>query len=83
MKDRKSAVKAVFGGIARVQSTFGIQCGPLAARGLPAVLVAIGGIVLAGGIASALSKAAPRLPETFSEARGLAEAMNVRLRLKS
>lgn len=73
----------VFRGVARVQKTFSFQLGPLRATGMPAILLGIGGIVLAGGLAAALSKSAPRLPETLGEARGLAEAMNARLRLKS
>ena len=66
-----------------MQKTFHIQLGALRASGLPAVLIGISGIVLASGVAAALAKGAPRLPETLGEARGLAEAMNARLRLKS
>ncbi|HEY1656635.1 MAG TPA: hypothetical protein VGF86_16140 [Candidatus Tumulicola sp.] len=83
MKNRTSALRAAFRGIARVQRTFHIRLGALRASGLPAVLIGVGGIVLASGVAAALAKAAPRLPETLGEARGLAEAMNARLRLKS
>ena len=83
MSDRVTRMKLLFRGIARVQKTFSFQLGPLRATGVPAILLGVGGIVLAGGVAAALSKSAPRLPETLSEARGLAEAMNARLRLKS
>lgn len=76
-------MKRIFRGIARVQKTFSFQLGPLRATGVPAILLGVGGIVLASGLAAALSKGAPRLPETLGEARGLAEAMNDRLRLKS
>ncbi len=71
----KAIVKAVFRGLARSYKSFTIEFGPLRATGVPAVLIGVTGIVLASGIASALSKSAPRLPETISEARGLAEAL--------
>ena len=69
-------MKAVFRGLARTQQTFSIEIGPLRATGVPAILVGVTGIVLASGIAAALSKSAPRLPETLGEARGLAEALS-------
>ncbi len=68
-------VKAVLRGLVRGYKSFTIEVGPLRATGVPAVLIGVTGIVLASGVAAALSKAAPRLPETLSEARGLAEAM--------
>jgi hypothetical protein len=71
----KGIVKAVFRGLTRQYKTFSIQLGPLRATGVPAILIGVTGIVLASGVAAALSKAAPRLPETLSEARGLAEAL--------
>lgn len=84
MGKRVSAMKAFLRGVARLQKTFHIEIGPLRASGVPAVLIGVSGIVLASGIAAALSKGANRLPETIGEARGLAEAMNARsLRLKS
>lgn len=84
MSKRVNTVKAVLRGVARLQSTFRIEIGPLRASGVPAILIGVGGIVLASGIAAALSRGANRLPETLGEARGLAEAMNARsLRLKS
>ena len=84
MSKRVNAVKAVLRGVARLQSTFRIELGPFRASGVPAILIGVGGIVLASGVAAALSRSANRLPETLGEARGLAEAMNARsLRLKS
>ena len=68
-------VKAVFRGIAEMEREYTIQLGPLRASGVPALLVAIGGVVLAGGFAAMLSKNAARLPETLREARGLAETL--------
>ncbi|HEV7178985.1 MAG TPA: hypothetical protein VGN11_03885 [Candidatus Baltobacteraceae bacterium] len=75
MAKPSSTVKAVFRGIAKLQSTFTIGFGPIRATGVPAVLVAVTGVVLAGGVASMLSRNATRLPETLREARGLAEAL--------
>jgi hypothetical protein len=71
----KGIVKAVFRGLDRHYRSFSIELGPLRATGVPAILLGVTGIVLASGIAAALSKSAPRLPETLSEARGLAEAL--------
>ena len=70
------SLRAFFRGLARVQRTFTIEIGPLRASGVPAILIGVTGIVLAGGITAALSKGATRLPETLGEARGLAEALN-------
>ena len=67
---------AFFRGAAKLQKSFTIQVGPLRASGVPAVLIGVSGIVLASGVAAALSKSANRLPETLGEARGLAQAMN-------
>jgi hypothetical protein len=69
--------------MARVQRTFRLELGPFRASGVPAILVGVTGIVLASGITAALSKGAMRLPEALGEARGLAEALNARPRLKS
>jgi hypothetical protein len=76
MKNRLSVLKAVLRGLARVQKTFTIEVGPLRASGVPAILIGVTGIVLASGVTAALAKGATRLPETLSEARGLAEAIN-------
>jgi hypothetical protein len=62
--------------LARWQRTFAIEIGPLRASGIPAVLVGVTGIILASGVTAALAKGATRLPETLSEARGLADALN-------
>ena len=68
-----SVVKAVFRGIARTQSTFTIEIGPIRATGIPAILLAVSGVVVASGIAGLMSRG--RLPETLREARGLAESL--------
>jgi hypothetical protein len=84
MNDRARRVRAFFRGLARVQRSFTLELGPLRARGVPAVLIGVSGIVLASGLTAALAKGATRLPETLGEARGLAEALNSRSpRLKS
>ena len=71
-----TGLRAFFRGVARVQRTFGIEIGPIRARGLPAVLLGVTGIILAGGVTAALARGATRLPETLGEARALAEAIN-------
>lgn len=75
MANAGKVVKAAFGGIARVQREFTIEVGPVRATGVPAILLAVTGIVLAGGFATVLRKNAERLPETLREARGLAETL--------
>jgi hypothetical protein len=75
MKNRGSAFKAIFRGIARVQDTFEINIGPIHARGVPAILVGVTGIVVASGITAMLAKSAERLPETLREARGLTDSI--------
>ncbi|HEY8314672.1 MAG TPA: hypothetical protein VIG51_10955 [Candidatus Baltobacteraceae bacterium] len=62
-------------GLARVARSFRLEIGPLRAEGMPAVLVAVTGIVLAAGVAKALSRGSDRLPETLREARGLAQSL--------
>lgn len=76
MKKRASIIRAFFRGLARIQRTFSLEIGPLRATGLPAILIGVTGIVLASGVTAALAKSATRLPETLSEARGLAEALS-------
>ena len=76
MAGKASAIKAFFRGVSRVTKTFNIEIGGFKASGVPAILVGVTGIVVASGIAAALAKGAPRLPETLSQARGLAEALN-------
>jgi hypothetical protein len=70
-----SFIKAFFRGLERTVKHFTIEIGPFKATGVPAILVGVTGVVLASGITAALSKGAPRLPETLGEMRGLAEAM--------
>jgi hypothetical protein len=62
-----------FKGLARVTKTFSLEVGPLRAQGVPAVLVAVTGVVAAAGVARALAKSSDRLPETLREARALAQ----------
>jgi hypothetical protein len=76
MSKGASIVKAIFRGLERSYKHFSIEIGPFRATGVPAILVGVTGIVLASGVTAALAKGATRLPETISEARGLAEALN-------
>jgi hypothetical protein len=78
MNKQAAAVRAVFRGIAKMSKSYTLEIGPLRATGVPAILAAVTGIVLASGIASALSRNAERLPETLREARGLAETIRPR-----
>jgi len=64
-----------FKGLAKVTRTFSLDVGPVRAQGVPAVLVAVTGLVLAGGVARALARSSDRLPETLREARALAQTM--------
>lgn len=64
-----------FSSLAKVTKTFKIEAGPFRAQGVPAVLVAVTGVVLAGGVAKALTMSSDRLPETLREARALAQAL--------
>lgn len=64
-----------FKGLAKMTKTFSLEVGPLRAQGVPAVLVAVTGVVLASGVARALMQSSDRLPETLREARSLAQAM--------
>lgn len=75
MKSPGRTWKAVFRGMARVQETFEVHIGPIHARGVPAILVAVTGIVVGSGIAAMLAKSAERLPETLREARGLSDSI--------
>lgn len=75
MPKAEKVVRAVFRGIARMESGYAIALGPIRASGVPAVVVAVAGVVLAGGVAAMLSKNAARLPETLREARALAETL--------
>jgi hypothetical protein len=75
MNKSAGIIKAVFRGLARAAKTFTLEFGPVRATGVPAILLGVTGVVLASGITAALAKSANRLPETLSEARGLAEAL--------
>jgi len=68
-------VRAVFKGIARMERSYTIEVGPLRATGVPAILVAVTGVVLASGVVALLSRAGSRLPETLREAQGLAQTL--------
>ncbi len=67
--------KVIFRGMGRVQESFEIHIGPIHARGVPAILVGVTGIVVAAGITAMLAKSAERLPETLREARGLSDSI--------
>ena len=54
---------------------FKIETPLFKAQGAPAVLIAVGGLIVGAGIAQALAKGADRLPETLKEARQLAIAL--------
>jgi hypothetical protein len=76
MNNRARTLRAFFRGLARLQRSFTIEIGPVRATGVPAILMGVSGIILASGVTAALAKGANRLPETLSEARGLADALN-------
>lgn len=78
MSDKSAAsgtVKAVFRGLNKLMRSYRLEVGPMRATGVPAILVAVTGIVVAGGVAVALAKSAGRLPETLREAQGLATSL--------
>jgi hypothetical protein len=75
VKKRGRFLKALFRGMARVQGSFEIHIGTIHARGMPAILVGVTGIVVGSGIAAMLAKGAERLPETLREARGLTDSI--------
>lgn len=64
-----------FRGLARVTKTFTLEAGPVRATGVPAVLAAASGLVLAAGITRVLTAHSERLPETLREAKALAQAL--------
>lgn len=51
-----------------------ISYGGFSARGLPAIIVSLSGLVLAGGIARAIACSASSLPETFREGRSMLDS---------
>ncbi len=65
-------VRAVFRGLHRLMKAYTLECGPLRARGVPAILLGSAAIVLAAGVTAALCKTSERLPESLREARELA-----------
>lgn len=75
MAKTASIIRALSKGMARVQQTFSIEVGPVRATGVPAVLVAVTGVVVGAGIASMIARAGARLPETLREAQGLAQTL--------
>jgi hypothetical protein len=72
---KASAIRAVFKGLARMERSYSIELGPLRATGVPAILLGVCGIVAASGVAAFLARSAERLPETLSEAKGLAQTL--------
>lgn len=68
-------LKAIVRGLNKLVRSHRLTVGPVRATGLPAVLIAITGIVVAGGVAAALARSAGRLPETLREAQGLATSL--------
>lgn len=64
-----------FKGLARVTKTFTLEIGPVRATGIPAIIAAAGGLVLAAGVTRVLAAQSERLPETLREARALAQAL--------
>ncbi|HTU69433.1 MAG TPA: hypothetical protein VMF11_03850 [Candidatus Baltobacteraceae bacterium] len=75
MSKRAAIVRAVFKGLARLERGYAIEVGPVRATGVPAILLGVCGIVTAAGVAAFLSRSAGRLPETLSEAQGLAQTL--------
>ncbi|HTV91685.1 MAG TPA: hypothetical protein VMG98_03120 [Verrucomicrobiae bacterium] len=71
----KGTVRAVFRGLARLQREYVLEVGPLRATGVPAILLGSAAIVAAAGLAQFLGRSAERLPETLSEAKGLAQTL--------
>jgi hypothetical protein len=64
-----------FKGVARVTRSFRVDIGPVRAQGVPAILLGLGGLVLAAGVARAVMRSSDRLPETLREARSLTLAL--------
>jgi hypothetical protein len=69
------SAKSFFKGMARLVREFRIEVGPVKAHGVPAILVAVTGIVVAGGVAAALARASGDLPETLRQANSLAKTL--------
>lgn len=75
MANRAAVVRQVFKGITRMHAASSLELGPVRASGIPAVLLGLCGVVLAGGVAALLSRGAEKLPETLREANGLAQTV--------
>ncbi len=75
MSKKSAALTAFFKGAARLQREFRLEVGPVRATGVPAILIGVCGIVAASGVAAFLARSAERLPETLSEAKGLAQTL--------
>ena len=58
-----------------MQQGYTLELGPLRATGVPAILLGSAAIVATAGLAQFLSRSAGRLPETLSEAKGLAQTL--------
>jgi hypothetical protein len=54
--------------LARVTKTFRLEIGPLKARGVPAVLLGVSGVIAATGFARLLAEKPAALSETIREA---------------
>jgi hypothetical protein len=74
-KKRAAIVRAAFKGLAKMQHEYTLEVGPVRATGVPAILLGVCGIVAASGVAAFLARSATRLPETLSEAKGLAQTL--------
>ncbi|MGH7709616.1 MAG: hypothetical protein ACREM8_11765 [Vulcanimicrobiaceae bacterium] len=66
----------IFGGRRLVKLARGsrLSFGQFEARGVPAILMAVTGIVIASGIARAIAEGAQAMPDSLREARLLLEA---------
>ncbi len=53
--------------IARITRTFRLELGPLKAKGAPAVILAVSGLVIAGGLARLIAQNPVALAETIRE----------------
>ncbi|MBV8152064.1 MAG: hypothetical protein JO101_07015 [Candidatus Eremiobacteraeota bacterium] len=71
--------------LAGVTKTFRIELGPLRARGVPAVLLGVGGVVLAAGFARLVAENPSAMIETIREASRFLETArgDKAMRLKS
>ena len=59
---------------ARILRASKLRFGDLRAQGVPAILFGVAAVVVAAGMVRVLRAAAPALPETLREAKGLIEA---------